>query len=165
MYELKPLSREAIPKALEKADRYRLLNEPIEAESICLDILATDPDNQRALVTLILALTDQFGQHGFSVSHDRCEELLSRLNDEYERCYYEGVVCERRAKSAFSGRMGHSAAYEWFQEAMAWYEKASAIRPPGNDDALLRWNTCARIFAHNRDLQPREEEHVEPYLE
>jgi hypothetical protein len=165
MYEIKPLSKEAIPKALEKADRYRLLNEPAEAESICLDILGADPDNQRALVILILALTDQFGQHTLTVSHDRCEELISRLRDEYERAYYAGVVCERRGKSAFSGHMGRSAAYEWFQEAMAWYEKAEAIRPPGNDDALLRWNTCARIFAHNRDLQPREEERVEPYLE
>jgi len=28
MFELKPLSKEAIPAALEKAERYRLLNEP-----------------------------------------------------------------------------------------------------------------------------------------
>jgi hypothetical protein len=165
MYDIKPLSRDAIPKALERADRYRLLNEPVEAESICLDILAADPDNQRALVTLILALTDQFGQHTLAVSHDRCEELVSRLRDEYERAYYAGVICERRGKSAFRGNMGRSAAYEWLQEAMAWYTKAEAIRPSGNDDALLRWNTCARIFAHNRDLQPSEEERVEPYLE
>jgi hypothetical protein len=165
MYKIKPLSREAVPKALERADRYRLLNEPAEAESICLDILAADPDNQRALVIMILALTDQFGQQRFTVSDDRCEELISRLRDDYERAYYAGVACERRAKSAFSRNMGRSAAYEWFREAMEWYEKAEAIRPPGNDDALLRWNTCARIFAHNRDLEPREEERVEPYLE
>lgn len=165
MFALKLLSMEAIPKALEKADRYRLLNEPSEAESICLDILAADPNNQRALVTLILALTDQFGQQKVTVGGDRCEELVSRLRDDYERAYYAGVVCERRAKSALSGYMGRAAAYEWFREAMNWYEKAEAIRPPGNDDALLRWNTCARIFMHNRDLQPREEERVEPYLE
>jgi hypothetical protein len=50
MYELKPLSREAIPAALEKAYRYRLLNEPLEAESICRDILEADPENQEATV-------------------------------------------------------------------------------------------------------------------
>jgi hypothetical protein len=165
MFELKPLTRDAVPKALEKADRYRLLNEPAEAESICLDILATDPDNQRALVTLILALTDQFGQRRFAVGEERCEELLARLRDEYERAYYTGVVCERRAKNAFHTRMGGSAPYEWFSDAMSWYERAEQIRPPGNDDALLRWNTCARIFQHNPDLEPQEEERVEPFLE
>ncbi|HEY3052652.1 MAG TPA: hypothetical protein VGK04_04610 [Thermoanaerobaculia bacterium] len=43
--------------------------------------------------------------------------------------------------------------------------RAEKIRPAGNDDALLRWNTCARIFMNNRELRPREEERVEPYLE
>jgi len=164
MFELKPLSREAIPKALEKADRYRLLNEPAEAESICMDVLATEPDNQRALVTLILALTDQFGQQRFSVGDNRSEEYVARLRDEYERAYYAGVVCERRAKAAYSRHSGGAMAYEWFREAMGWYEKAEKLRPAGNDDALLRWNTCARIFQHNRDLQPSEEERME-YLE
>jgi hypothetical protein len=165
MFDLKPLSKDAIPKALERADRYRLLNEPAEAESICLDILDAEPENQRALVTLILALTDQFGQHRFAVGHNRPEDLLPRLRDPYERAYYAGVVCERRAKSVFSGQMGRSAAYDWFRQAMEWYQKAEALRPPGNDDALLRWNTCARIFTHNHDLEPSEEERVEPYLE
>jgi hypothetical protein len=165
MDELKPLSLEAIPKALEKADRYRLLNEPAEAESICLDILATEPGNQRALVTLILAMTDQFEQKDFSVSSERCEEVIPRLRDEYERIYYSGVMCERKAKASISRRMTASVAYEWFREAMGWYEKAAAVRPPGNDDALLRWNTCARILMHNADLHAREEEPVEPYLE
>jgi hypothetical protein len=165
MFDLKPLSNDAIPKALERADRYRLLNEPAEAESICLDILDADPENQRALVTLILALTDQFGQHRFAVGNNRPEDLLPRLRDPYERAYYAGVVCERRAKSVFSGQMGRSAAYDWFHQAMEWYQKAEALRPPGNDDALLRWNTCARIFTHNHDLEPSEEERVEPYLE
>src|SRR5438105_9580417 len=165
MFELKPLSIEAVPKALERADRYRLLNEPAEAESICLDILSADPKNQRALVTLILALTDQFGQQRFSVGENRCEDFVARLHDGYERAYYAGVVCERRAKAAFSRHMGGAMAYEWFREAMGWYEAAEKIRPPGNDDALLRWNTCARIFLHNRDLQPSEEERIEPYLE
>ncbi|HVS30801.1 MAG TPA: hypothetical protein VMS98_05035 [Thermoanaerobaculia bacterium] len=165
MLQLKPLSREAIPKALEKADRYRLLNEPAEAESICMDVLEADPENQSALVTLILALTDQFGQHHFPMGQDRCEELVARLRDPYQRAYYSGVVCERRAKNAYHGPMGGSAAYEWFEDAMGHYEKAEAIRPSGNDDAVLRWNTCARIISHISDLQPQPEERIEPYLE
>lgn len=164
MYELKPLSKEAIPKALEKADRYRLLGEPAEAESICIDILAADPGNQRALLTRILALSDQFGHPKFSVGHDRCEELLSGLRDDYERTYYSGVVCERRAKAA-SNVQSSSVAYEWLVDAMEWYEKAAKLRPPGNDDSLLRWNTCARILMNNPQLQPREEERAQQYLE
>src|ERR1700686_2876557 len=165
MSELKPLSKDAIPKALQKADRYRLLNEPAEAVSICLDILAADPENQLALVTLILALTDQFDRVDFNIGHIEFGELLPRLRDDYDRTYYAGVISERRAKASLRRLMDSSAPYEWFREAMSWYEKAEAIRPPGNDDALLRWNTCARIFMHNKQLQPREEERAEPFLE
>ncbi|PYQ56310.1 MAG: hypothetical protein DMF58_21080 [Acidobacteria bacterium] len=113
MFELKPLSKEAIPKALEKADRYRLLNEPAEAESICLDILTADPDNQTALVTLILALTDQFDRVDFNIGHAQFNELLPRLRDEYQRAYYAGVISERRAKASLHRQMHASAAYEW----------------------------------------------------
>jgi hypothetical protein len=53
-------------------------------------------------------------------------------------------------------------AYGWFCEAMTWYEKAEAMRPPGNDDAILRWNTCARFLDRNRHLAPSPEEQAEP---
>jgi hypothetical protein len=165
MSDLKPLSEEAIPAALEKAMRYRLLNEPAEAESICLDVLRTDPENQEALATLLLAVTDRFGK-GYGVSDTQARELLGRLTSEYERAYYSGILAERRAKA----RLGQGTpgcafqAYDAFREAMSWFEKAEAIRPPGNDDALLRWNTCARIIARNK-LVPREEERIEPPLE
>jgi hypothetical protein len=49
MYELKPLLKTVVPAALEKAKHYRLLNEAVEAESICLDIIEIEPDNQNAL--------------------------------------------------------------------------------------------------------------------
>ena len=58
--ELKSLHKDAIPGALAKAERYRLLHEPWQSESICQDVLRIDPENEQALVTLILALTDQF---------------------------------------------------------------------------------------------------------
>ena len=98
MFDLKSLSKEAIPAALEKAERYRLLNEPGEAESICLDILETDPENQPALITLLLALTDRFSK-GYGVSDTPANQLLARIKGEYERAYYAGILAERRAKA------------------------------------------------------------------
>lgn len=158
MPELKSLSREAVPAALEKAMRYRLLNEPAEAESICLDVLETDPENQEAIIILLLALTDRFTK-GYGVSDTQIKQLLGRIHNEYERAYYSGIFAERRAKTKLTQNTPgcRFQAYELFREAMDWFEKAEEIRPPGNDDALLRWNTCARIIERNR-LVPREEE-------
>ena len=51
MAELKRILPSAAPVALEKALRYRLLNEPMQAESICRDVLEVDPSNKEALVT------------------------------------------------------------------------------------------------------------------
>jgi hypothetical protein len=165
MSELKQLSREAIPAALEKAERYRLLNEPAEAESICLDVLKADPENQAALITLLLAVTDRFGK-GYGVSDTQAKELLSRVEGEYERAYYAGILAERRAKAKLAqGTPGSRFyAYDGFRDAMSWYGKAENVRPHGNDDALLRWNTCARIITQNK-LVAREEEREEPPLE
>jgi hypothetical protein len=165
MFKLKPLSEEAIPAALEKAERYRLLNEPAEAESICLDVLKADPDNQKALITLLLAVSDRFGK-GYGVSDTQAKELLARVKGEYDRAYYAGILAERRAKAKLAqGTPGSKFyAFDGFRDAMSWFEKAEAVRPPGNDDALLRWNTCARIITQNK-LVPREEERVELPLE
>src|SRR5205085_11330826 len=166
MSELKRLHKDAIPAAVEKAVRYRLLNEPAEAESICLDVLEADPQNQEAIITLLLALTDRFTK-GYGVSDTQIKQLLARIRDEYERAYYSGIFAERRAKANLSqhtpGRRFQ--AYEHFREAMDWFEKAEAIRPSGNDDALLRWNTCARIIERNKLVAREEEEPVELPLE
>jgi hypothetical protein len=166
MFDLKPLSREGIPLALAEAERYRLLNEPAEAESIYRDILEVDPENQQALVGLVLALTDQF-DHGLYGGLKQARELLPRLHDEYERAYYAGLICERRAKAQLRhARPGAGgAAYEWFAEAKDWYEKAEPIRPPGNDDVLLRWNSCARLMRRNPRLQPAPAERYEAYVD
>jgi tetratricopeptide (TPR) repeat protein len=166
MFELKPLSRDAVPAALEKAHRYRLLNEPLEAESICRDVLEVDPDNQTALVTLLLSLTDQLDDH-LSTSIEAARDALSRLSDEYSRQYYNGILCERRAKAHLKRggpRAGHGA-YAWFREAMEHFEKAIDLRPPANDDAILRWNTCARILMGNPHLVPEKEEAFQTWLE
>ena len=163
-FELKTLSPEAVARALAKAERYRLLNEPGEAQSICLDALEVEPDNQEALTTLLLALTEQFDDDATFVAE--AWTTVARLRDDYERAYYSGIVCERRAKA----RLRHGTpgcgpqAYEWLREAMSWYEKAEAIRPAGNDDALLRWNACARLIMRDRHLVPMREERGEPLL-
>jgi len=166
MSELKPLSKEAIPAALEKAMRYRLLNEPAEAESICLDVLKADPENQEALVTLLLAVTDRFTK-GYGVSDTQARELLGRIKSDYERAYYSGIVAERRAKVKLTQNTPDCRfqAFDLFQEAMSWFEKAEKIRPPGHDDALLRWNTCARIIDRNKLVQREEEDRVEYSIE
>ena len=154
---LKPLSREGIPAALDKADHYRLLNQPRLAESICLDILAVDSENSTASVILLLALTDQFGKSSSKASKQALA-IAQGLKDAYSRKYYTGIVYERQAGNALnSGVPGADFdAYEWFLEAMDCFEEAEAIHPPGNDDAILRWNTCARTIAqynlHERPL-------------
>jgi hypothetical protein len=148
MFELKALSRSAIPAALVQAERYRLLNEPAEAESICLDILQVEPDHQEALVTMVLALTDQFPDSGHARAAAEAEKTVAGIRDDYKRLYISGIVRERRGKAVLRSERAGSGptAHAWLQEAMTCYEKAEAIRPTGNDEALLRWNTCARLL-------------------
>ena len=148
MFTLKPLTRDAIPRALEKAERYRLLSEPAEAESICLDVLAIEPEHQQALVLRLLALTDQFSEE--LIPHcSAAQELLLHLHSDYERAYYSGVIAEREGKAHLhhGGHGARASATECFREAMEFYERAEHVRPTGNDDALLRWNACARQLA------------------
>ncbi|MEO6193882.1 MAG: hypothetical protein ABIS20_12790, partial [Thermoanaerobaculia bacterium] len=130
MYTLKPLSREAIPAALEKAQRYRLLNEGLEAESICRDILAAEPGNQEAIITLVLALSDQLEERA-NPCLEQAKQLLPQIADEYGRSYYAGILCERRAKAQLKRGGLHAGhiAHDWFKEAMAHFEKAAEVRP------------------------------------
>ncbi len=155
---LKPISNAAIPRALEKAERYRLLNDPEQAESICLDILAVAPDNQPALVGLILSMTDQFGCHR-ARGVQRARECVRRLTDAYQRSYYEGLVWEREARARLKQPQGSGFAYDTFRSAMACYERASALSSDDDDDAILRWNACLRTIERaNLGHRPHEME-------
>lgn len=158
MFELKPLHPEAVPAALEKAHRYRLLNEPVEAESICLDVLDVDPENQQALVTLVLALSDQLGRH-VAGTFDRARGAIERMREEYDREYYTGVLFERRGKAQL--RLGSPgcgpAVYESLIQAMEHFENARRLGPPDNDDAVLRWNACARFIHRHPQVEPEPE--------
>jgi hypothetical protein len=154
---LKAISPEAVPRALELAQRYRLLNEPGQADSICRDILAVEPDNQDAIRTLVLALTDQFG-HRRGTHLSAVEEAVERLTGEYDQHYYRGVAYERWARAKLQ-EGGHArAATDWVKRAMECYERAEAIRPPGNDDSLLRWNACQRLLERLPQLDLAAEE-------
>jgi hypothetical protein len=166
MYPLKPIARAAIPAALEKAEHYRLLNDSAAAESICLDVLDVDPDNQRALITLLLATTDQIADE-LSAGVTRARAVLPRLHDEYHRHYYAGIICERRGKAQFHQRAPRAAevAAGWLREAMHHYSLAEAIRPSDNDDAILRWNTCARTLNRSGQHEPPVAEEYEPSFE
>jgi hypothetical protein len=86
----------------------------------------------------------------------RAREVVPRLDDEYRRDYYAGIVCERHAMAQLRrGAPGAGeAAFGAFRDAMAWYERAEAVRPAGNDDAILRWNSCARVLSRNPSLAP-----------
>jgi hypothetical protein len=155
--KLKAIAPDGIPHALEKAERYRLLNDPAQAESICRDVLAVDPDNQDALRALILALTDQFGASGAGGAAREARNHIMQLKDEYERAYYTGIVYERETRAYLERKnVVRSAAYDGFRHAMEWYERAEALRPPGNVDAVLRWNSCVRAIERER-LEPEPE--------
>lgn len=162
-FKLKPISSAGVPVALQRAERYRLLNEPSLAESICLDVLNLEPENQRALVTLLLAITDQFGH---SVSPARAREILPRLKSEYEQRYFAGIIAERSAHAQLRKGAPNASftAYDGLREAMRCYEDAIELRPQGNDDAILRWNTCARLLMRNPNLRPKPDETYEPVM-
>src|SRR5688500_16126960 len=189
MFEMKRITRAGVATALQKAERYRLLNEPSAAESICLDVLEVEPDNQAALVQLALARSDQFEDelsgaverareplarvddpykrayyHGI-VCERRAREPLARVDDPYRRAYYHGIVCERRARAQLhlASPGGGAIAYDWLRRAMEFYEEAERLRPEGHDEALLRWNTCARIIERHQ-LRPAAREAFEPVL-
>ena len=143
MYKLKYVHVDAIPAALEKAMRYRLLNEPEQAESICKDVLRIDPDHQDARRTLILALTDQFAGPR-PVPAGLIREQLPKLQSDYDRAYYAGIIAEREGIAWLRSERPRAgaAAYHCFREAMEHFERAEPLRPPGNDDVILRWNSC-----------------------
>ncbi|HEY6065837.1 MAG TPA: hypothetical protein VIY96_06745 [Thermoanaerobaculia bacterium] len=158
MHQLKTISKEAIPEATAKADWYRLLNEPGEAESICRDVLAVDPADQTALKLLGLAITDQF-RGAPSDRRAEAERTFQSLEDPYERLYYTGIARERFAKAQLASVRPPHTLIVLFEDALAWFERAEQIRPSGNDEAILRWNRCARIL-NGLSTSDREREHA-----
>ena len=163
MFPLKPLSPSAVPAAMAKAERYRLLGESEQCQSICEDVLRADPGNQPATVMLILAITDSFPHSTRDAA--RAMELTATLPSDYERVYYAGLVAERRARALMShGGLSRRGAALWLHQAMSQYERADAMRPPDNDDARLRWNACARVFNAHPDLLTEDDQPNAPIM-
>jgi hypothetical protein len=162
-FELKSISEESIPEALAKVERYRLLNEPALAESICLDVLAINPDHPQALISLLLARTDQF--HSNAQPKDALE-VLARIKGDYEQAYYAGIVWERLGHARIrQGDPGaRISAYRALQDAMNHYERAIKLAPHGNHEAVLRWNTCARTIMQNPGMHPSSEHDPNTWL-
>ena len=160
--ELKSLNKNAVAAAFERAQHYRLLNDPENAESICLDILHVEPDHQEAIVTLILAIADQLG--GGTKRIKEAQAYAAKLSDNFQLEYYSGLICERAARAVLAkGKpRSNSIAYDWLKEAMDHFEAAEALSSDKNDDGILRWNSCARtINKHN--LKPRVDDNYVAY--
>lgn len=150
--ELKRISKEAIPAAIEKAQVYRHLNEPAEAESICRDVLNVDLTNQQALRLLGLSLTEKFTGDETD-EYLEAERVFQFLSDEYEKVYYAGLLRERRAKAELRAGRRLDMVTPLLREALELFARAERIRPPGNDEAILRWNRCVRLVQSRPELE------------
>lgn len=155
--DLKYISAESIPRALELAERYRLLNEPEQAASIYRDVIATDPSNHSARIQLFLCVTDQF-THKHGPGMDIAEELLFDMPGEYEKAYYQGIACERWARAKLQDGQHPSMVGDWLRRAMTFYDKADGMRPESDQNAALRWNACARLMQRIPGLAKEREE-------
>jgi len=157
-HALKSISKAGIPEAIAKTELYRYLNEPEEAESICHDILAIEPNHQLALRVLGLSITDQF-TGAPSDRYAEVQAIFERLENSYERFYYLGLLNERRAKVQLQAGRPLHALRVLFEEALRCFAEAEKIHPPGNDDAVLRWNRCVRLLhSHAAAEQKNSEE-------
>ncbi|MDD9967105.1 MAG: hypothetical protein OXR73_12810 [Myxococcales bacterium] len=152
--KLKKLTAEGVTAALDKADHYRLLNEPEAAESIYLDVLAVEERNTRALRGIVLAITDQFNASSGAQRLARAKNYARKLPSSYEQAYLLGLICEREAKGYLMRGMSSGFAYEGFRAAMEHYEEAEKLRTVGDDDPILRFNSCVRLIEQHH-LRPR----------
>ena len=144
-YPLKRIHPDGLDAALAKADRYRTLNQPAEAESICRDVLALDAAHPLALRILGLALTDQI-EPGSGARFAEAQRVFARLPDAYERAFYGGLAYERQAKAQLAAALPSQAVRSLLERALALYAEAERLAPASNDDAILRWNSCVRAL-------------------
>lgn len=160
--KLKTISKSGIGEAIAKAELYRYLNEPEEAESICRDILAADPQNMLGLRMLGLSITDQFEGRP-SDRYGEVESIFNELSDAYERLYYTGLLCERRVKAQLRvGRSPHTL-LPLLERALKCFADAEQIRPAGNDDSILRWNRCVRLLKSEPEFELEEAASLEAW--
>jgi hypothetical protein len=75
------------------------------------------------------------------------------LSDPYERLYYTGLLCERRVKAQLRGGRAAHTLLPLLEKALQCFADAERIHPPGNDDAILRWNRCVRLLQSQPDFE------------
>jgi hypothetical protein len=149
--QLKRLGTRNLEAALAKAEQYRALNEPEEAESICRDVLVESPDHQHALKTLGLALTDRFAVEWRGV-FDEAVAVFHKLTSAYERVYYTGVAWERCAKAQIAEKQqAHNAAHA-LEKALECFAEAERVGAKDTPDPVLRWNRCVRMLDRHPEL-------------
>lgn len=165
-YELKKLKGDGLDAAFEKVERYRLLNEPRGAESICRDILEIEPENQRALVSLLLSLTDQFKTMRAGILVE-ARGLISQLSGDFEKAYYAGVIAERHGIAQLDRHKPGTGkvAFNMLTDAMKSFEEAERLSPSRNENARLRWNACARTIMDDDSIGPDSGDDVQTTLE
>ena len=150
-YELKRLSAAGLEVALKRAEHYRALNQPEEAESICRDILDVDPTHHGALRILGLALTDTFPT-AWPTAFEPAVAAFKKLGTEYECTYYVGIAWERRAKAQLEQGQAVNAR-QAFEHALQHFERAEHLAAPGNPEPILHWNRCVRALTTHPDLR------------
>jgi tetratricopeptide (TPR) repeat protein len=148
-FELKRLDRASLEAAIQKAAHYRDLNQPEEAESICLDVLDVDATHQTAWKILGLAITDRLPSGRVGLLEEAIE-AFEKLGDEYERAYHLGVAWERAAKAHLERGEAHSALTA-FEHALRLFDQAAALRRD-SADPVLRWNRCVRLLSSHPSL-------------
>jgi tetratricopeptide (TPR) repeat protein len=148
--QLKRLGTRNLEAALGKAEQYRALNEPEEAESICRDVLAEAPEDQHALRTLGLALTDRFAVEWRGV-FDEAVGVFRKLKSAYEQVYYTGVAWERCARAQIAQHQAHNAAHS-IEKALDCFAEAERIGPKDTPDPVIRWNRCVRMLDQHPEL-------------
>lgn len=77
------------------------------------------------------------------------------------------MICERRGITSLAkaGPGSGPIAYDWLRRAIDHYESADEVGPEGNEEALLRWNTCSRVIMRNHHVRPLPEEPEHTMLE
>ena len=161
-FSLRPISASAVPKAIKKAEHYRLLNDAEQAESICLDILAVDPGDEQALVVLILAITDQFGRSGGPSVNVALAEYLKRARRPVPAQLLRGPGRRAQARGPRSAsQSGSSFAYDGFADRDGVLREGERHPPADDDEAILRWNACVRTI-ERAHLEPRPAEDRAP---
>jgi len=148
--ELKPLGTRNLATAVTLAKHYRDLNQPEEAESICRDILVVAPENDDALRTLGLAMTDRFPSAWMTLFDDACA-AFAKLKSDYERVYYTGVAWERYAKAQLEAGRAHNAIHA-FEEAITRFEQADKLCSPDDPLPVLHYNRCVRALTQHPEI-------------